>query len=72
MLVHDLGSFTKAEGEKIRRLLYGKTFMMFKVAVCPAGGEWRVSVSTEYHTTMEDFVGMLTYALAVIALDVEE
>jgi hypothetical protein len=49
----------RAEG--IKRLLDGRTFMNFRVTVCPIGGEFAVNVETDYdgEEDVKDFLLMV-------------
>lgn len=57
----------RAEG--LKRALHGKTYMNFRVTVCPAGGMFTVNVETDYDASEAEIKDFL---LSVLASDLAE
>ena len=60
--------FCKAQGEKIKEKLDGKTYMDFRILVCPAGGEYEIIAETNYNGTEDEILGMFMHLLATSLL----
>ena len=55
---------SQERADKLVELLDGKTYMNFRVGVCPAMGEFSVVVESDYEAPEEEIDGMLIHVLA--------
>jgi hypothetical protein len=63
-LIHVFTTCTAEQAEPLRRALEGRSYMNFQVAICPAGGEFRVYVGTRRpDTTEEELRELVLYVL---------
>lgn len=49
---------------RLRRILHGKTYMNFRVLVCPIGGSFDVLAETDYDAPEEEVKDFLIFILA--------
>lgn len=50
--------------DRLRLLLEGKSYMKFRLLVCPVGGSFDVLAETDYDTTKDEVKDFLLFLLA--------
>ena len=64
MIINLLNTSDRTKAEKIQKALEGKTFMKFRVTLCPYQGEIVVNAETDYTEDKEEATGMLLMIMA--------
>lgn len=54
----------REQADGIKRILDGKTYMKFRVLVCPVGGEFVVNAETDYQAEDDEIKDFLLSVLA--------
>jgi hypothetical protein len=54
----------RARAERFKAAVHGRTYMDFRVLVCPAGGEFSIVVESSYPAPAEEVRGMLLHLMA--------
>jgi len=60
----EIGMMSKEQGEKIKEKLEGKTYMNFRILVCPSGGSFEVFAETNYDGKKDDILGAFIFLMA--------
>jgi hypothetical protein len=56
-------AISKEKAEKFSKKINGKSYMNFKVEICPIGGDFAVNVVTTYEAGVEEIKDMLIFAM---------
>ena len=60
----EIGMMSKEQGEQIKAKLEGKTYMNFRILVCPAGGSFEVFAETNYDGKKDDIIAVFVFLMA--------
>jgi hypothetical protein len=58
-----IGNASRQEAERFALKIDGKSYMNFKVEICPIGGECAINVTTDYKASKREIQGMLNFIM---------